>query len=252
MPALAHELSCRYVIPLSTWRTRRGGPPGWTPCSRAGASRAPSCGTNRTGSRCGSARSSSTGWAAEIGADRLADGVTRAVFSPRALGVMYPVLRAFGSPRVGYGALAQLVPRMNKVSAVSVSARAARRRRDRLPSGARPSTRSAHRSSASCARRRSPPDRRSGSCRPRASRRPSASRAAATPAAIRSAGSSARRCAACSPASWPGACSRSCPGARRLDGAGRAGGGRRAGADLGPARARTGAADLRRRSTRWR
>ena len=49
------------------------------------------------------------------------ESITRAVYSPRALGVMYPVLRAFGSPRVGYGALAELVPRMNKVSAVTVN-----------------------------------------------------------------------------------------------------------------------------------
>lgn len=61
-------------------------------------------------------------WLAErIGAEALADRVTRAVYSPRALGAMYPVLRAIGSPRVGYGALPSLVRRLNKVSAVTVS-----------------------------------------------------------------------------------------------------------------------------------
>jgi signal transduction histidine kinase len=58
---------------------------------------------------------------AEIGADKLADEIARATYSPRALGVMYPVFRAFGSPRAGYGALPQLIPRLNKVSSVSVT-----------------------------------------------------------------------------------------------------------------------------------
>jgi len=56
-----------------------------------------------------------------VGADALAQRVTRATFSPRALGVLYPVMRAFGSPRVGYGALPQLVARMTKISAVTVA-----------------------------------------------------------------------------------------------------------------------------------
>src|SRR6185312_2889846 len=59
--------------------------------------------------------------AGRIGAEALAERVTRATFSPRALGVLYPVMRAFGSPRVGYGALPQLVARMTKVSTVTVS-----------------------------------------------------------------------------------------------------------------------------------
>jgi signal transduction histidine kinase len=56
-----------------------------------------------------------------IGPDALAERVTRATVSPRALGVLYAVMRAFGSPRVGYGAFPQLVARMTKVSAVTVS-----------------------------------------------------------------------------------------------------------------------------------
>ena len=59
--------------------------------------------------------------AGRVGAEALAERVTRATFSPRALGVLYPVMRAFGSPRVGYGALPQLVARMTKVSTVTVS-----------------------------------------------------------------------------------------------------------------------------------
>jgi signal transduction histidine kinase len=56
-----------------------------------------------------------------LGPDELATRVTRAVYSPAALGTLYPLLRAFGSPRVGYGRLPQLVPMMNKVSDVRTS-----------------------------------------------------------------------------------------------------------------------------------
>lgn len=58
------------------------------------------------------------GW---LGPDALATRVTRAVYSPAALGPLYPLLRAFGSPRVGYDRLPQLVAMMNKVSDVRTS-----------------------------------------------------------------------------------------------------------------------------------
>jgi signal transduction histidine kinase len=57
---------------------------------------------------------------ARTGADALATRVNKAVFSPRALGFMYPVLRAIGSPRLGYSRLPQVVSMMNKVSKVQV------------------------------------------------------------------------------------------------------------------------------------
>ncbi|HET6284728.1 MAG TPA: ATP-binding protein [Polyangia bacterium] len=58
---------------------------------------------------------------AEIGGDQLAQRVTRAVFSPKALGFMYPLLRAIGSARLGYSRLPQVVSMLNKVSSVRVS-----------------------------------------------------------------------------------------------------------------------------------
>ena len=135
-PALAHELSCRYVVPL----LESGG--GGGADLRDSTTMLERWSVTRTELR------DESNWVslrfceelvdwlgAELGPERLAESVTRAVFAPRALGVMYPVLRAFGSPRVGYAALAQLVPRMNKVSAVTVARRAKGRRRDHLPSG---------------------------------------------------------------------------------------------------------------------
>lgn len=120
-PALAHELSCRYVIPLLDLADAEGRAAGADALlARWGVTRA----ELRDESNWASLRfcEDLTDWlGAEIGVDRLVESITRAAYSPRALGVMYPVLRAFGSPRVGYGALPSLVPRMNKVSAVSVN-----------------------------------------------------------------------------------------------------------------------------------
>ena len=120
-PALAHELSCRYVIPLLELADAEGRTAGVDGLlGRWSVTRA----ELRDDSNWVSLRfcEELVDWlAAEIGAERLVESITRAVYSPRALGVMYPVLRAFGSPRVGYGALAELVPRMNKVSAVTVT-----------------------------------------------------------------------------------------------------------------------------------
>ena len=120
-PALAHELSCRYVIPLLELADAEGRTAGVDGLlGRWNVTRA----ELRDDSNWVSLRfcEELVDWlGAEIGPERLVESVTRAVYSPRALGVMYPVLRAFGSPRVGYGALAELVPRMNKVSAVTVN-----------------------------------------------------------------------------------------------------------------------------------
>jgi signal transduction histidine kinase len=120
-PALVHELSCRYVIPLLDLADAEGRAAGVDDLlGRWSVARS----ELRDESNWVSLRfcEALVDWlGAELGPERLADSITRAVYAPRALGVMYPVLRAFGSPRVGYGALAQLVPRMNKVSAVAVS-----------------------------------------------------------------------------------------------------------------------------------
>ncbi len=58
--------------------------------------------------------------AARVGRAELIERVTQLAYSPRALGFLYPLLRAFGSPRIGYARLPQFVGVLNKVSRVSV------------------------------------------------------------------------------------------------------------------------------------
>jgi signal transduction histidine kinase len=58
--------------------------------------------------------------AERTGAEALQERVTRSVFSPQAAGFLYPFLRAFGSPRLLYARLPQVVQVMNKVSQVRV------------------------------------------------------------------------------------------------------------------------------------
>ncbi|MBI5478244.1 MAG: response regulator [Deltaproteobacteria bacterium] len=57
------------------------------------------------------------GW---VGPDVLAERVTRAAFSRRALGFLYPFLRTFGSPRMGYGGLPKIMAVLNKIDRVEV------------------------------------------------------------------------------------------------------------------------------------
>ncbi len=119
--ALAHELSCRWLIPILDLAEADGRRDGLTALLERWEV---PYGELREESNWVSLRfcEELIDWlSGEIGADALADAIVRAMYSPRALGVMYPILRAFGSPRVGYGALPQLIPRMNKVSAISVS-----------------------------------------------------------------------------------------------------------------------------------
>jgi len=59
--------------------------------------------------------------AAKIGADEVVERVTRAAFDPSALGFLYPLVRAFGTPQLGYLRLPQFVATLNKVSLVKVS-----------------------------------------------------------------------------------------------------------------------------------
>jgi len=58
--------------------------------------------------------------AERVGADHLVQSVTAASYSPRALGFLYPLLRAFGTPRIGYAKIPDFVPVLNKVSEVTV------------------------------------------------------------------------------------------------------------------------------------
>src|SRR5262249_33805693 len=58
--------------------------------------------------------------AAHVGADELAERVTRAAFSPRAMGFLYPLVPASGSPRAGFPVLPRFVAQLNKVSIVEV------------------------------------------------------------------------------------------------------------------------------------
>jgi signal transduction histidine kinase len=120
-PALAHELSCRWIAPLlDVVEAEKRGSGLEALLARWGVS-LPEL---RDESNWVSLRfcEALVDWlGAEVGPDRLAAEVVRAMYSPRALGVMYPIMRAFGSPRVGYGALPQLIPRMNKVSAITVT-----------------------------------------------------------------------------------------------------------------------------------
>jgi signal transduction histidine kinase len=119
-PALSLELSCRYVTPLLDIADAEGLTAGIHELIGPWQVTLPEL---RDESNWVSLRfcEALVDWlGARVGADALATRVAQAVYSPRALGVLYPVLRAIGSPRVGYGALPQLVPRMNKVSAVAV------------------------------------------------------------------------------------------------------------------------------------
>src|SRR6185436_11410858 len=113
--ALSHELSCRYLQPILDL------------CDPA-----PLCG--EWGVTVEQLRDQ-TNWvslrfcealvdlaAAQVGADPLTEKVTRAALSPKAMGFLYPLLRAFGSPQLGFPALPRLVGQLNKVSIVEVRA----------------------------------------------------------------------------------------------------------------------------------
>ena len=120
-PALSLELSCRYVTPLLDIADAEGLTDGVGELIAPWQVTLPEL---RDESNWVSLRfcEALVDWlGARVGADTLATRVAQAAMSPRTLGVLYPVLRAIGSPRIGYGALPQLVPRMNKVSAVAVS-----------------------------------------------------------------------------------------------------------------------------------
>jgi signal transduction histidine kinase len=120
-PALSLELSCRYLAPLLDIADAEGLTDGIRELTAQWQVTPPEL---RDESNWVSLRfcEAMVDWlAARVGADKLAVRVAKAAYSPRALGVLYPVLRAIGSPRVGYGALTQIVPRLNKISAVAVT-----------------------------------------------------------------------------------------------------------------------------------
>lgn len=58
--------------------------------------------------------------AARIGIDPIIEQTLRDSYSPRTMGLLYPFVRAFGSPRVGYGRLPSLVKLLNRKSDVQV------------------------------------------------------------------------------------------------------------------------------------
>ena len=64
-----------------------------------------------------------TEWlAARVGIDAIISQTLRESYSPRTMGILYPFVRAFGSPRVGYGRLPSFVRLLNRASDVRVLA----------------------------------------------------------------------------------------------------------------------------------
>jgi hypothetical protein len=58
--------------------------------------------------------------AALVGVDAIIDQTLRDSYSPETMGMLYPFIRAFGSPRVGYAHMASLVKLLNRASDVEV------------------------------------------------------------------------------------------------------------------------------------
>lgn len=62
-----------------------------------------------------------TEWlAVRVGIDAIIARTLRDSYSPRTMGILYPFVRAFGSPRVGYGRMPSLVRLLNRASDVQV------------------------------------------------------------------------------------------------------------------------------------
>jgi hypothetical protein len=60
-------------------------------------------------------------WLAErVGIDAIIDKTLRDSYAPRTMGLLYPFVRAFGSPRVGYGRMPTLVKLLNHANDVQV------------------------------------------------------------------------------------------------------------------------------------
>ena len=55
-----------------------------------------------------------------VGVDAIIDQTLRHSYSPETMGLLYPFIRAFGSPRVGYARLASFVKLLNRASDVEV------------------------------------------------------------------------------------------------------------------------------------
>jgi signal transduction histidine kinase len=118
--ALLHEVSCRFLTPLLEVAEEEGKGEGLRSLAAAWQVTIADLRDESNWISLAFCEALVDWLGAEIGADRLASKVTEATFSPRALGVMYPLLRAFGSPRVGYAALPQVASRLTKVSTVRV------------------------------------------------------------------------------------------------------------------------------------
>jgi hypothetical protein len=59
---------------------------------------------------------------ASVGEEAIIERTLRDVLSPASMGILYPIFRAFGSPRLGYGRLPMMVGLLNRVSDVRVLA----------------------------------------------------------------------------------------------------------------------------------
>jgi signal transduction histidine kinase len=123
--ALQHEISARFLAPLLTIAAPyadelRDFLRGWEVNTTTLADQ-----TNWVSLRFCEAFSE---WlAARVGVEPLAERVTELTFSSAAFGFMYPWLRAFGSPDVGYASLPTFIGKLNKVSVVSVHSLGRRR-----------------------------------------------------------------------------------------------------------------------------
>jgi len=114
------ELSCRFLVPLLGLASRQ------IPAADVAAFLS----SWRTDAR---ALSEESGWvtrrfcealvewlAARVGVDAIIDVTLRETFSPQTMGLLYPFVRAFGSPAVGYARFPSFVRLVNRASDVDV------------------------------------------------------------------------------------------------------------------------------------
>jgi hypothetical protein len=114
------ELSCRFLVPLLGLASRQipaGDVVGFLSCWRTDAA----------------ALSDESGWvtrrfcealvewlAERVGVDAIIDVTLRESYAPQTMGLLYPFIRALGSPAVGYARLPSLVRLVNRASDVDV------------------------------------------------------------------------------------------------------------------------------------
>jgi hypothetical protein len=116
------ELSCRYLMPLLTLAEERG-----PAVEMAGFLSSWNTSVEALRDEAGwvSLRfcEGLTEWlAARVGIDAIVSQTLRDSYAPSTMGILYPFVRAFGSPRVGYGRMPSLVRLLNRASDVQVIA----------------------------------------------------------------------------------------------------------------------------------